>query len=1257
MALDDPHVAVNNNIKVVVRARPFTRKGGFYEMTLCCSNSELSRNEKPVLDIQQDQVILGAISEEIDKAGEKSLRPFRFDCCWNAGSQAEIFQEIGVPLVDNAFKGFNNCIFAYGQTGSGKSYTMMGVPNDENQQGIIPRIARELFRRMQENKHQGSLKHTVEMSYFEIYNEKVRDLLNPKSSSNLRIREHPSLGPYVEDLSKLVVETADKIYSLISEGNKTRTVASTEMNQTSSRSHAVVTITLTQKIVQVSKESAHLSSEKVSRISLVDLAGSERSSMAGTSGLRLKEGGEINKSLTTLGRVISTLSNLSLHPNRRKSMVVPYRESTLTWLLKDSLGGNSMTTMIATLSMSRSNYNQTVSTLRFADSAKKIQNNAVVNEDPNAKLVRELKEELDALKAKLASHGATTDDVTKELTERLHISEKLLAEVNQTWEERLEKTHRIQTEREKALEELGIDINNPLIGMRTPRKVPHIVNLSEDPLLAECLVYNIRSGVTRVGNAVQNDHAQIRLQGDYIAEDHCYFRNDNGKVTLCPVDPDAFIMVNGIRRKEEVVLQSGCRIILGGSHVFRFNNPLEKVRQHRPSISTPTAGSPLRGHSLMADEIESPMFTDWEYALYEARGRTWTHRRDTSSVDLDNVQDLLFQDIDKYQRPPMPLFSGLRPSNTGVRRQSVSQGDPFYEESSYNSATTDEVIRERERLIEKYVKLWKTSHLVKLAKHTLSLTRLIKEAQVLAKRLDARMMFQTMVLDGTGYRPSLLDSDRVERSGSGIAHENNAIVCVRVMDSETSVIRIWSQESFINWLERARNLAILSENAKLLEHVHQDHLLTPEDSQRYTYVGYAVFPVCGLGRGEVDVFSPYTHAVDGQLSVTSYGTLIKEVALSGLSSGEISEVHLVFSMLEAGNEVRVFHTTRTISLSKESRSWKDLVRLPKSDGMIRIEIYGLVTQNFIDRLRSWDELQEPGLLESTTVGDGYGSSYVFLTCEVLELNEGGAYSTAEVVRDKSGKECILVHQGLQRRLRFTAYGLDTSFGHPAITIDNIRLVDPQGIAHQSGGDPAEIKIVGRVINDFDPNGHSRIQFQGQWDSSAHQSIFLDRTTKHNYKVILGVQLRLGTVLYTFDLPVLIRPRTSALSRVDLMLGSFIAIGWITLYFEVGKLSAVPKIMGDFWRLDAASTRVPHEDLLGSWRPRGVSILREFFNSEERIKRKSSLAETRSLLEKLTFPPKARNHGIDLTEYIDLWNVKLRTPDTRVSIFILSYPVQ
>lgn len=264
--------------------------------------------------------------------------------------QPQVFTALGAEVLSNAFDGYNACVFAYGQTGSGKTYTMMGQPGDD---GIIPRLCQELFARTS-TADEGTV-HTVEVSYLEIYQERVRDLLAVGDGGPvLKVREHSATGPYVQGLTRLAVTVHSEVEMLMRRGNKLRTTAKTAMNDTSSRSHAVFTL-------HVSQRTEHIG-EKASRISLVDLAGSERVAKTGATGERLKEGAQINKSLSALGLVIKALA--AAGDGGSDETFVPYRDSVLTWLLKDSLGGNAKTVMIATISPSIDNIDETISTLR-----------------------------------------------------------------------------------------------------------------------------------------------------------------------------------------------------------------------------------------------------------------------------------------------------------------------------------------------------------------------------------------------------------------------------------------------------------------------------------------------------------------------------------------------------------------------------------------------------------------------------------------------------------------------------------------------------------------------------------------------------------------------------------------------------------------------------------------------------------------------------------------------------------------------------
>uniref|UniRef100_A0A8C1XIW3 Kinesin family member 13A n=1 Tax=Cyprinus carpio TaxID=7962 RepID=A0A8C1XIW3_CYPCA len=508
--------------------------------------------------------------------------------------QEVVFKCLGEGILENAFQGYNACIFAYGQTGSGKSFSMMG--NGE-QPGLIPRLCCSLFERVSRDQNE-SQSFKVEVSYMEIYNEKVRDLLDPKGSrQSLKVREHKVLGPYVDGLSQLAVMNFEDIESLMSEGNKSRTVAATNMNEESSRSHAVFSVIVTQTLYDLQSGN---SGEKVSKISLVDLAGSERVSKTGAAGERLKEGSNINKSLTTLGCVISALADQSA--GKGKSKFVPYRDSVLTWLLKDNLGGNSKTAMIATISPAADNYEETLSTLRYADRAKRIVNHAVVNEDPNARIIRELREEVEKLKVQLSQAESLK---SPELQEKLQESEKLIQEMTVTWEEKLRKTEEIAQERQKQLESMGISLESS--GIKVGEDKCFLVNLNADPALNELLVYYLKDH-TRVGADTSQD---IQLFGIGIQSEHCVLDvTSDGDVTLTPAD-NARTCVNGTMVYSRVQLWHGDRILWGNNHFFRINLPKRK-RRERPK--EPERDSPRQSMAEADVETASQASSEQDYS-------------------------------------------------------------------------------------------------------------------------------------------------------------------------------------------------------------------------------------------------------------------------------------------------------------------------------------------------------------------------------------------------------------------------------------------------------------------------------------------------------------------------------------------------------------------------------------------------------------------------------------------------------------------
>ncbi|XP_064291824.1 kinesin-like protein KIF1A isoform X8 [Passer domesticus] len=811
------------SVKVAVRVRPFNSR-------------EMSRESKCIIQMS------GSTTTILNpKQPKETPKSFSFDYSYwshttpadiNYASQKQVYRDIGEEMLQHAFEGYNVCIFAYGQTGAGKSYTMMGK-QEKDQQGIIPQLCEDLFSRINDTTND-NMSYSVEVSYMEIYCERVRDLLNPKNKGNLRVREHPLMGPYVEDLSKLAVTSYNDIQDLMDSGNKARTVAATNMNETSSRSHAVFNIIFTQKRHDAETD---ITTEKVSKISLVDLAGSERADSTGAKGTRLKEGANINKSLTTLGKVISALAEMDSGPNKnkkkKKTDFIPYRDSVLTWLLRENLGGNSRTAMVAALSPADINYDETLSTLRYADRAKQIRCNAVINEDPNNKLIRELKDEvarlrdllyaqglgdiidmtnaiagispsssLSALSSRAASVASLHERImfapgSEEAIERLKETEKIIAELNETWEEKLRRTEAIRMEREALLAEMGVAMREDggTLGVFSPKKTPHLVNLNEDPLMSECLLYYIKDGITRVGREDAEKRQDIVLSGHFIKEEHCLFRSDTKSggeviVTLEPCE-GADTYVNGKKVTEPSVLRSGNRIIMGKSHVFRFNHP-EQARQERER--TPCAETP-------AEPV------DWAFAQRELLEK--------QGIDMKQEMEQRLQELeDQYRREREEanyLLEQQRLDYESKLEALQKQMDSrYYPEANEEEEEPEDEVQWTEREFELALwafRKWKWYQFTSLRDLLWGNAIFLKEANAISVELKKKVQFQFVLLTDTLYSPLPPDllppdaaKDREKRPFP------RTIVAVEVQDQKNGATHYWTLEKLRQRLDLMREM-------------------------------------------------------------------------------------------------------------------------------------------------------------------------------------------------------------------------------------------------------------------------------------------------------------------------------------------------------------------------------------------------------------------------------------------------------------------
>lgn len=481
-------------VKVIVRCRPMNAR----EDGLKC---------KDVIFINERLAQCSIKNPNDDKGPPKA---FTFDGAYGVNSTTQqIYAEIGFPLVEGVTEGYNGTIFAYGQTGSGKSFSMQGITVPATQKGVIPRAFDHVFEKIQVTE---GAKYLVHASYLEIYNEEIRDLLGKDIKQKLELKEHPDKGVYVQSLSMHLCKNVRMCEQVMERGWKNRSTGATLMNADSSRSHSIFTIHL-ERAETDGKGEDHI---RVAKLNLVDLAGSERQGKTGATGDRLKEATKINLSLSALGNVISALVD-------GKSTHIPYRDSKLTRMLQDSLGGNTKTLMVACLSPADNNYEETLSTLRYANRAKNIKNKPKINEDPKDALLREFQEEIKRLKAMLSGQipvqllpGEMGREKAKNMANR--------SGVNET-------NHKLEIE--KAKQKIKEEFENE---MRQLKEELSSVKASKDEV--ELQMNNLRSQydekVAEVENVSQSKQIKSRRSGFMEETETNFMRPD----TFVAVDDD-----------------------------------------------------------------------------------------------------------------------------------------------------------------------------------------------------------------------------------------------------------------------------------------------------------------------------------------------------------------------------------------------------------------------------------------------------------------------------------------------------------------------------------------------------------------------------------------------------------------------------------------------------------------------------------------------------------------------------------------------
>ncbi|XP_028998063.1 kinesin-like protein KIF13B isoform X2 [Betta splendens] len=1052
-AMDDTSPS-GSNVKVAVRVRPMNRR-------------EKDLKTKCVVEMEANQTILYPALTIVNKGDPRNQpKVFAYDYCfWSMdesqkdkfAGQDVVFQCLGESLLNNAFLGYNACIFAYGQTGSGKSYTMMG---SAEQPGLIPRLCTSLFSRIMSEAREGE-SFTVEVSYMEIYNEKVRDLLDSKGSRQaLRVREHNVLGPYVDGLSRLAVANNKDIESLMSEGNKSRTVAATNMNEESSRSHAVFNIILTHTLKDLQSGTK---GEKVSKLSLVDLAGSERAAKTGAAGERLKEGSNINKSLSTLGLVISALADQGAGTN--KSKFVPYRDSVLTWLLKDSLGGNSRTAMVATISPAADNYDETLSTLRYADRAKNIVNHAVVNEDPNARIIRELREEVEKLREQLTEAESMK---APELKDRLEESEKLIQEMTVTWEEKLRKTQAIAQERQRQLESLGISLQSS--GIRVVHDRCFLVNLNADPALNELLVYYLKEH-TRVGSA---DSQDIQLCGMAIQPEHCVIDITENGVVLTP-HRKARTWVNGSVVTSPVQLHHGYRILWGNNHFFRISLPKRKVHgageeeeseaELKPALSTDRLEAELDASS----DVSSERSFSYESAQAEVMMKGMDHNDPLQSVlqTLERQHEeekrcALERQRQMYEQELQQLRRKLTPEKS-LELLDASGHPAGASAAAVTSAGSQKRMRrwsdDREAMM--------TRSLRRMKEQIVRANLLAQEASFISEELNKRTEYRVTLqipaanLDANRKRDAVLSEPaiQVRRKGRG-----KQIWALEKMENRLVDMRELYQE----WKEFDEDNPVMRSYFKRADPFF-------DEQENHGLIGVAnVFLACLFHDVRLQYAVPIINQkgeVAGRLHVEVWrGTEDPEAQLSRDGGSQERKLRCVVKLLQAtglprhlsnfvfclyhfwGQEEDTFVAPEVAPSSASSASTdpqctvvfdsaqefsvpvsEDFVDF-LAEGSLAIEVYGHKQENHRRNLALWDL----GVIQAKTRSLRERWSEVTrrleLWVQLMEMNEAGDFTPVEVLPAKDIRTggIFQLRQGQSRRVRVEVRSVPDSGTMPLI---------------------------------------------------------------------------------------------------------------------------------------------------------------------------------------------------------------------------------
>lgn len=567
----------SNSVTVCIRLRPF-----------------LPRETGPaVVQVNGNTVRIQVDVDQLYGAPEVEQRQFVFDLCLaqELGQEA-LYEQVGLPIFQNILAGFNGTLFAYGQTGSGKSFSVMGPDSNP---GVIPRLTRSLFAAVEKDPRvdDPAKEIRISMSFLEIYNEELKDLLDPRPrQKKLYVHNHPKMGVYVPHLTEAAATSAAECLRLMDFGAKIRATAQTCMNSTSSRSHSVLTLRVTQVFPN--------GKIRNSSVNLCDLAGSERVKKTGAQGLRAREGSCINSSLSVLGQVISKLAAGA----EKKGVHVPFRQSKLTHLLMDALSGNSVTTMLANVSPAHSEAEESMSTLRFAEGVKKVRTKPLLQElapEEPAMLLETFKEEIDVLRQALSKEGTCLPNNNSQLSRAIEAKENLMhsfsVKTGTEWALAVEQTRALEVVQQQLLEDMRLSLHEvgQLAGVDSG--TPYLLNISDDPALSGCLLYFLRSlpEISTVGQAGPHSIApnRIQLQGLGIPARLCeiQYNADTRSVSIrkvCEESQKGRVMVNGrpLTTGVSTDLRHGDRIVFGWAFCFRLVIGKAPVDQGTESFET-----------------------------------------------------------------------------------------------------------------------------------------------------------------------------------------------------------------------------------------------------------------------------------------------------------------------------------------------------------------------------------------------------------------------------------------------------------------------------------------------------------------------------------------------------------------------------------------------------------------------------------------------------------------------------------------------